>query len=57
MKLFRSAITGRFVSKEYLQAHPDTSVEEFTEDDTVIFNTVIEHLEDVLDELKALRDK
>lgn len=57
MKLFRSAVTGRFVSKEYTRAHPDTSVEEVAVDDSEAYDSVIERLEDVLDEIKALRDK
>jgi hypothetical protein len=27
-KRYRSAITGRFVSREYAEAHPDTTVSE-----------------------------
>jgi hypothetical protein len=27
-RLWRSAITGKFVSKEYADAHPETTVEE-----------------------------
>lgn len=32
-RLFRSAITGKFVSKEFAEAHPETTVKETVRDE------------------------